>query len=660
MKNKISILLFLLISYNGFSQNTNKIDSLKTRLKTETVDSNLQHIYSSLGWLLKNTYTDSSLSYEKKALILAKKLKSERRIATSLNHLGVIFWIKGEYDKAIENTLSGLEIFEKLGMEKDVSDSYTNLSLIYSMTKNYTKATNYALKSIKIREKLKDENLIASAYQNLGCVYYQAGFKDKATESFIKASYYQEKTLDKEGLSGTYNNIAVIFQEQKQHILALKYYEKALEIYNTGNNKLGLSNTYSNMAQLYILTKKFPKAKIYLDKAMLLANELQSKKSFEGLYFAYSDWHIAQKEYQKGFEYFKLASAIKDSLSDAERNKQSADAQAKFDSNEKDKEIQLLNKDKALQEIEIGRQTAESEKQQAQRNVFILGFVMLLALVIFVYRGYREKKKDNIIIESQKALVEEKNKDITDSINYAKRIQEAILPTLELKNKLFPSSLVLFEPRDIVSGDFFWFAEKKGKKIIAAVDCTGHGVPGAFMSMIGTAFLNEIVNGKDITKPSKILDNLRERIIVSLKQNGIEGENRDGMDISLLCFDENNSTVEFAGANNPLWIISNGKLIEIKGNKQPIGFYEGPLTPFTQHTIELNKGDTLFLLTDGYADQFGGSNGKKFKYKQLQNYLISEQHHTMPELEEKLKKKFHEWKGDLEQVDDVLLIGIRV
>ncbi len=653
MKKIFSVLLLSLLFCNGFSQSQNKIDSLKTRLKTETVDSTLQNIYTQLGWLLKNTYTDSALNYEKKALVLAKKLKSEKRIAISANHLGVIYWIKGEYPKAIENTLAALEIYQKLNKPKELSDEYTNLSLIYAMTKNYTKATNYALKSIKIREELKDSSLIGTAYQNLGYVYFQAGFKDKATESFIKCAGYQENSSNKADLAGTYHNIGALFQEQNKYDMALGYYEKSLKINRELNDKLGQSNDYTNMAELYEVSKDFAKAKTYLDSALVVTTELQSKKATAGLYLQYSDWYEQQKQFEKSLEYFKLATAIRDSLSDVERNKQAEEAQAKYETTEKDKEIQLLNKDKDLQNIAF-------EKQTAQRNAFILGFVLVLALVVFVYRGYRQKKKDNTIIESQKNLVEEKNKDIMDSINYAKRIQEAILPDMQLKNYLFPSSFVLFEPRDIVSGDFFWFAEKKGKKIIAAVDCTGHGVPGAFMSMIGTAFLNEIVNGKDITKPAKILDNLRERIILSLKQNGAGGENRDGMDIGLLCFDESTSTVEFAGANNPLWIISNGQLTEIKGNKQPIGFYEGPLAPFNQHSIKLTKGDMLFLLTDGYADQFGGEKGKKFKYKQLQEFLLREKNSSMPELHEKLSANFKTWKGTLEQVDDVLVIGIRV
>lgn len=269
-------------------------------------------------------------------------------------------------------------------------------------------------------------------------------------------------------------------------------------------------------------------------------------------------------------------------------------------------------------------------------------------------------------LEMKNDIIEEKNKDITDSINYAKKIQEAILPTMELKEKLFPESFILFLPRDIVSGDFYWFSEKNGKKLIAAVDCTGHGVPGAFMSMIGNAFLNQLVNEKGFTKPAEILNQLRDLIIDSLKQSDAFGENKDGMDISILAFDEQKGTVEFAGANNPLWIAGEptpenvSGLTEIKGNKQPIGIYSGTATPFTNHEIKFNKGDKFYIFTDGFADQMGGSTGKKFKYKTFKDLLLSLTQRPMAEQEQVVSQTIHEWKGTFDQTDDILVIGIKV
>jgi serine phosphatase RsbU (regulator of sigma subunit) len=288
-----------------------------------------------------------------------------------------------------------------------------------------------------------------------------------------------------------------------------------------------------------------------------------------------------------------------------------------------------------------------------------------------ILEGQKEELEIQVTVRTaevvhQKKIIEEKNKDITDSINYAKLIQEAILPSKEIKYRIFPKSFILFQPRDIVSGDFYWFSEKNGKRIIAAADCTGHGVPGAFMSMIGNSFLNEIVNEKGIIQPSEILNLLRANIIKSLNQSNAENVSgairqvQDGMDIALCMFDENNNTVEFSGANNPVWIIRNGELKEYKGDKQPIGLYSGEAKPFTNNTIKLEKGDSVYIFTDGFADQFGGKAGKKFKYKQLMELLISIQEKEMIEQENILARTINEWKGDIEQVDDILVIGIKI
>lgn len=324
----------------------------------------------------------------------------------------------------------------------------------------------------------------------------------------------------------------------------------------------------------------------------------------------------------------------------------------------KGNEIYMLNRSKRLKEREL-------KDQQVFTQYISIGLAVVFIFSILLYRNFLGKKKANEILKMQaieinfqKKVMEEKNKSITDSINYAKLIQEAILPSKEIKDKLFSDMFMLFQPKDIVSGDFYWFTEKNGKKIIATVDCTGHGVPGAFMCMIGNALLNEIINENGITTPNEILRLLREKIIFSLKQR--EGENKDGMDISILSFDAITNTVEFAGANNPLWLIRKGIIEEVKADKQPIGLHYGEAKPFNNHVIELQKEDSLYIFTDGYADQFGGIDGKKFKYKKLQNLLLSIQDQHMVEQGVILNEKINGWKGNLEQVDDILIIGVRI
>jgi serine phosphatase RsbU (regulator of sigma subunit) len=262
-------------------------------------------------------------------------------------------------------------------------------------------------------------------------------------------------------------------------------------------------------------------------------------------------------------------------------------------------------------------------------------------------------------INEQKKEIEEKNKDITDSINYAKRIQDAILPARELKHRIFPNAFVLFKPKDIVSGDFYWFAEKDGKRLIAACDCTGHGVPGALMSMIGNNILNQIVNENGITSPDEILSLLNKEIRKALKQDGIEAT-KDGMDIALLCFNSG-TELEYAGAQRPLWIVRNNELTEIKADKHSIGgLKEEKEKKFSNHKFTLSVNDCVYISSDGYADQFGGASGKKFMSRQFKELLLSIHQKPVTEQENILNETIEKWKGLREQIDDILVIGVKL
>lgn len=291
---------------------------------------------------------------------------------------------------------------------------------------------------------------------------------------------------------------------------------------------------------------------------------------------------------------------------------------------------------------------------------YVLGFIgFVYGAVVISTRGLRSIIKERTAeIVKQKEEIEYKNKDITDSINYAKRIQEAILPSGEYVKSLFPESFILYKPKDIVSGDFYWLTEKNNKVSIAAADCTGHGVPGAFMSMIGNSLLNEIVNDKGITEPSRVLHFLREGIIRSLKQKGKEGESKDGMDIAFCTIDFHEKRLQYAGANNALFLIRENELIEIKANKFPIGISDNQ-QPFTNNEMSIQEGDAVYLFSDGYADQFGGSEGKKYMRKRFKQSLLDIQQLNMEEQKKQLDKIIMEWRGEIEQVDDILIIGLK-
>ena len=296
-------------------------------------------------------------------------------------------------------------------------------------------------------------------------------------------------------------------------------------------------------------------------------------------------------------------------------------------------------------------------------------------------------------LHQTKQEIEEKNKDIMDSIHYAKRIQVAILPSDHYIKQNIPNSFVLFIPKDIVSGDFYWMDTKDGKILFSAVDCTGHGVPGAFMSIVGHNGLNRAVNEYQLTKPAEILDKLNDLLGETLRHEE-HHEVKDGMDMALCCLDIQNMKLEYAGANNEIYLIRKStppdlpereeivkendeivatriplpfgegsgvgwELIEVKADKQPIGAFDNRKS-FTNHSFDLQKGDTIYIFTDGFADQFGGPKGKKFKYAQLKELLLSNQEKTMEEQKELLHNTIQNWRGELEQIDDICVIGVRV
>jgi len=272
----------------------------------------------------------------------------------------------------------------------------------------------------------------------------------------------------------------------------------------------------------------------------------------------------------------------------------------------------------------------------------------------------QDLEKKNSEISEQKEVIEQKNKAITDSIQYAGRIQTAVLPSTTFMNEWGLNNFILFMPKDIVSGDFYWGMRKKGKMLIAAADCTGHGVPGAFMSMLGNAFLNEIVNISEDLDAAAVLNSLRDEVIRALRQKGVTGEARDGMDIALCVLDPVTMKGTFAGANNPLYLVRDGELVKIPADRMPIGIHVVAEKPFTGQPLELKKGDAIYLFTDGYADQFGGPTGKKFMYKPFQELLVSIAGEPVEKQHDLLRKTFVDWQGNYEQVDDVLVMGFKV
>lgn len=323
-----------------------------------------------------------------------------------------------------------------------------------------------------------------------------------------------------------------------------------------------------------------------------------------------------------------------------------------------------LNKETRLRQLESKQKTAELHQQKRVRNIFIGGFALLGGCSIVILRALQQNKKANRIISAQKLdvetknhLIEEKQKEIIESITYAKHLQEAILPSKKFIDEFFPDMFIIYEPKDIVAGDFYWAETLGGVSFIAAADSTGHGVPGAMVSVVCSNALNRAIKEFHLAEPGRILDKTRELVLETFEKS--LNDVKDGMDISLLSIDHNQKKVQWSGANNPLWYVKNNCFYELKADKQPIGKIEIP-KPFTTHTIEYDTGTIFYLFTDGLADQFGGPNGKKYKYKQFSELLVANHRLHVQEQSALLLNSFNDWKGNLEQVDDVCVIGIRI
>ena len=274
-------------------------------------------------------------------------------------------------------------------------------------------------------------------------------------------------------------------------------------------------------------------------------------------------------------------------------------------------------------------------------------------------RNHKIIRQHESVLEQQE-IINKKDKEITADLRYAKRIQDAILPKKSLFNEIFPQHFILNIPKHIVSGDFYWIEKKENKAIIAVGDCTGHGVSGALMHMMALIFLNQIIKNKSLENPNEILEELREYVITSLHQTGSFGETHDGMDMALCMIDFKNHIVKFAGANNPLYVVNNQEFREIRGDRIPVGINFNLKKPFTTHELKIKKGDTLYLFTDGYPDQFGGPKGKKFRYKYFKELLIGSGGSSIKKQKEILEQTFHKWKEGYEQLDDVLVVGIKI
>ncbi len=603
----------------------------------------------------------------------------EYEMSGSRIHIAEGYWLKGmaarsasNYDLAVRELLKGLNELKIISEGKITVDRkkyeatlfniQIELTGVYVDQKDYLQAHKVLAESEANANASGDLFRIGKVQNAIGGLYYYQNKFDESIEHFKLAVKAYESSNEYQEMYETYNNIGLVYKEKKDYRNSLFWLNKSLENSNQRNQHLGIAQSLFNLGELYTDMKDYPMAEEYYLKSLAISRRILNKNQQMLNFQALANIFGKGRQFEKAFGYMSSYAFLKDTILAEERNKAIAEMQTKYDSEKKEQENVILKEQTINQELVNSR----------QRLILLAVSAVAILIVIFsfyIYRSYQQKKKanvvlaeKNVVIEQKSRIVEEQNKDIKDSIRYAKRLQEAILPNVGKLNDWFPDSFILFRPKDIVSGDFYWF-EKFGDQIFfAAADCTGHGVPGAFMSIMGSNLLNQALNEYALTKPNTILNSVNKGLAKALRTHGETGTSvKDGMDIALCSIDLKSLMLEYSGAFNPAWIFRGNTVTELSANKFPVGEYaDGEVKMFNAHSHQLQKGDRVFVFTDGIPDQFGGPKGKKFKYKPFLEMLQLAGNMPMKQQLNLLVSTVDEWRGNLEQVDDILVIGIRV
>ena len=642
------------VAYTNKGDYPKAIDNLLKAAKINEEMGNkkgMSNCFCSLGIVYYNQANyPKALEYHMKDMKIREEFGDKEGLANSYNNIGIVYFDQADYPRALEYCLKGLKISEELN-DGNAMNTYSNIGVIYYNLSNYPKAIEYYTKDLRNNERNGDKKAIADCYCNLGVVYDAQGDYGTAIEYQQKALKIKEQIGDQKGIGMCYMNIGNIYEHEKYNEKALEYYLRSLNVFRRMDDARSVSYCYLALGGLYNKLNDYGQAIRYTDSALQLCGGIKDinceRLAYPNLATAYSK----MGNYKLAYESHVKFKALTDSIFNAENSKLVGDMKTNFEVEKKEGELKAEQEKKDI--------LAEAGKKRQALILYLGSFVLLLVIIfsVFMYRRFRISQKQKVIIEQQKHQVEEKNKEITDSITYAKGLQEAILPPLDYIARHLPDSFVLYKPKDIVAGDFYWAEQINDLFFIAAADSTGHGVPGAMVSVVCSNALNRTVKEFGLTETGKILDKTRELVLETFSKSG--SYVRDGMDISLLCIDKKNKKVEWSGANNPLWYIEDGEFRQIKADKQPIGKTENA-SAFTSHMIEYREGTSFYLLTDGFADQFGGSQGKKFKYGQLKEIILSNAALTMQQQMALLDTYFENWRGPLEQIDDVTIIGIRL
>lgn len=611
---------------------------------------------------------------------VATQMEQTRRIISMIanfhNNLGNVFAGIGDNKNAIRSYRNSLRSMEQIDNKAGVGNALHNLAVLYAQQLDYSHAMEYYRKARKNHLMAGNKLGFANGAQGLGSLFQKLNKKTNDPIYLDSAQMYLDSAVvyfvdldQKLGLANTYNILSIIASRKNDNNKSIEYNELALNLYLEINDATGAASTFSNLSEQYLEQNQLEKALTMANQAVFYADKSDQFNAKKAAKHALMLIYKQKGNYKKALEVYEEIVQLNDSIVNREMKDEMLLSRFEYElESARLKDSLERQEERRITQQQLDFQTIEIENARVKSVGLYSALFILLVFVGFVYNRLKMSQKQQRIIEKQKGevefqkhIVEVKNQEIVDSINYSKRLQEAILPKTSQFDRVFRENFIFYQPKDIVSGDFYWLEETETHYFIAAADCTGHGVPGAMVSFVCSSALSKVVKEEHLTETSSILD--RTRTIVTDYFGRSESSINDGMDITLVRLDKATmSSIQFSGANSSLWILRNGQLEQHKGDKQHIG-HSNTARPFTHHDIDVVSEDELFLFTDGYPDQFGGEMhdalGKKIKTKNLKEMLMthdSSLHHKHV----RLVDFFEQWKGSREQTDDVLVIGLKL
>ena len=625
---------------------------------------------------------------------------------------GLYAQISNEQKNQLNQYENLIKDYKKQGKFREVAYYTYKSGTVYLTANERRKAIDKFLESAEYYEQIGSYSNKKKIYSNIGILYAEIGQFKNGRKYYAKSLEISRRLNNRHDVSASLMEVATMDLYLKDYTKAQAHLEGALKIGNSLNDALLLRTCYRLLAQLYQAYGNKKKSKEYYDNFKIYDKTIKDQEARNRL--SSKDKEVKEKEKEnvklidqkKAQENLYKLLELEKIVSEQKLSKELSAQKDSLDKIEKQKKIveqenNLLQQAQKIKDLAIKQKESEAAKNKLIIYGGAVGVILLILIIVGAVVAFLQKRKANKLLEQQKIELEVKgdqiksknidledameqiqyqNKNIMQSINYAQRIQEAMMPKQELMQSLFNESFIFFKPRDIVSGDFYWFKEVQPKRngvknmanpvekgsalqdapkkfIVSAVDCTGHGVPGAFMSMLGYNLLNDIV-GKGTIEPQEILSQLHKGIRASLNQDATQ--NRDGMDMALCVIDPENKTLEYSGAQNPLIYIQDGKLYRVRGNKYPVGGFQVEEHQYTKHIIEVDKPTTCYIFSDGFHDQFGGPQGRKFMTKNFRDLLYELYQMPMEEQKNILELVINEWMGDNEQTDDILVIGFQL